>query len=795
MSTLPPILQETATEDLLTWANEITNTAVSRFAVAQQLALRLGAHYDPESGQTSVGFWIPDIAQHEQVWLEIQRPLTAPMPNLAEQTVQFQRWRLPLRIQGEFAWGVYDHLQAGTRGQWGDFYWLVYQNEAGEWQTEVDPLAYSVPFGTFAPAELYDMVALQHGRGDADHFQKLDIVDEENGVPRIGPPTNILQLHVGTASAAGTLAGLTRIYQTISDKLTAGDPLTPAEQNYISYDAIQLMPIEPTIEYEGGPGFWQALAEETTQNADTHETVTVSLRRPDMTNWGYDIITVASPAPNPAVLGTQRPDELLDLIVTLHNFPGQPIKVIFDIVYGHADNQSLPLLNQHYIASPGMYGQNLNYRQPVVRAILLEMQRRKSNYGVDGLRVDGAQDFKYWDAETETLHYDDDYLRLMNDLVQEVAGQKYLPWMIFEDGRPWPRDDWELASTYREVTKLMPNVVQWGPLTFAHNTPFLFTFWVSKWWRIREIAQVGSNWITGCANHDTLRRGTQVPTDARLNTYLGDTLPEIFRKGYDNPAAKLFDYALMPGIPMDFINAAMHAPWSFIRNTDDRWGVKVVSEEARFLDWAVTTAGYQQSFAFPRLKQMGFEGLDGLRHFLRSLDKVVGMTNYDLSLMAHLLNQMDLPGPEGGFTAVGLKQIARAWMNDLHEYCNVSHHTERVNPKQVTYNQQVRDFRRQRPYLRDNFGPQDQLDYLHPTEGTVLFFGLRHSPDKREQVLFVANMEGAPREVTPLELPLAGLAQEGWQVALVTPGLSEMPPTRPWILRDSEGVVFTRQSN
>ncbi|MCA9980660.1 MAG: hypothetical protein KDD89_07505, partial [Anaerolineales bacterium] len=777
-------------------------TAVDSFSAAQTIVPRLGAHYDPETGQTTVGFWIPDIAQQGEgdVWLEIHRPLTAPMPNTAVQTVQFQRWRLPLKIQGEFAWGVYDGLQAGTRGQWGDFYWLVYQNEVGEWQTEVDPLAYSIPFGSFAPAELYDMVALQHGREDADHFQKLDIATTENGIPRLGPPANILQLHVGTASAEGTLAGLTRIYRTISHKLKNDEPLTPAEQNYVSYDAIQLMPIEPTIEYEGGPGFWEPIAEEPAAPSQPHEpqdVVTINLHRPDMTNWGYDIITVASPAPNPAVLGSQRPDELLDLIVTLHNFPGQPIKVIFDVVYGHADNQSLPLLNRHYIASPGMYGQNLNYRQPVVRAILLEMQRRKSNYGVDGLRVDGAQDFKYWDADAESLHHDDDYLRLMNDMVQEVAGQVYLPWMIFEDGRPWPRDDWELASTYREVTKLMPNVVQWGPLTFAHNTPFLFTFWLSKWWRIREIAQVGSHWITGCANHDTLRRGTQVPTDARLNTYLGDTLPEIFRKGYDNPAAKLFDYALMPGIPMDFINAAMHAPWSFIRNTDSRWGVKVVSEEARFLDWAVTVAGYQQAFVFPRLKQMGFDGLDDLRHFLRALDKVVGMTDYDLPLMARLLNEMDLAGPVGGFTAVNLKQIARAWMDDLHEYCNVSHYTERVSPEQTSYNQKVRDFRRQRPYLRENFGSADQLDYLHPTDGSVIFCGLRHAPDNSEQILFIANMEGAPRQVVPLELPLVGLGElgeEGWQVALTTPGLPAMAVTRPWTLRDSEGVVFVRST-
>ena len=74
-----------------------------------------------------------------------------------------------------------------------------------------------------------------------------------------------------------------------------------------------------------------------------------------------------------------------------------------------------------------MYGQNLDYRQPMVREILLEMQRRKSNYGIDGIRVDGAQDFKYWDAEAGQLYHDDDYLRRMNELVQEGAGVQYRP--------------------------------------------------------------------------------------------------------------------------------------------------------------------------------------------------------------------------------------------------------------------------------------------------------------------------------------------------------------------------------
>jgi glycosidase len=75
------------------------------------------------------------------------------------------------------------------------------------------------------------------------------------------------------------------------------------------------------------------------------------------------------------------------------------------VVFGHSDNQGLRGLNHHFFAGPNMYGQNLNYRNPVVRAILLEMQRRKVNFGADGVRVDGAQDFKWWDADSEMMRH------------------------------------------------------------------------------------------------------------------------------------------------------------------------------------------------------------------------------------------------------------------------------------------------------------------------------------------------------------------------------------------------------
>ncbi|MCB0034328.1 MAG: hypothetical protein KDE51_09925, partial [Anaerolineales bacterium] len=760
------------------------------FAAARQLVQRLGAHW--KNGRAEFGFWVPELFEAdipaERIFLEILSPSRPLDFQAAQQTITFKRERLPLLRDEDYVWGVVDGLTAGSRQQVGTFYWLAYQDREQQWHHIIDPLAYSVPFGAFAPAELYDIDGMLAQRGDKEHFRHLEMATTAaDGIPRLDAPTNFLEIHTNTATAEGSLASLTRLYQHIGEKIEAGEPLTAAENTFIGYDGVQLMPIEPTIVHEAGPAFW-----ETDSNDPDAPSIEVTLRKPDTSNWGYDIVIAGSPAPNPIVLASKRPDELLDFIVAMHNFPGKPIKVIFDIVYGHNDNQSLRWMNRFYFAGANMYGQNNNFLHPVVRAVLLEMQRRKSNYGVDGIRVDGAQDFKYWVPETDELLHDDEYLREMNDLIQEVDGVKYRPWMIFEDGRPWPRADWELASSYREVTKQFPNVVQWGPLTFAHNTPFLFTFWISKWWRIRELMQVGSHWITGCSNHDTLRRGTQVDPEARINTFLGDSLPEIFANAYDNFAAVTFTYAFSPGVPMDFVQASMRAPWSFIRNTDDKYGVKVVSEEAYFLDWLVTNGRFQADDAFPRLKALGFSDVRSLKRFMRALDGAVKTTDYYLESMVSLLNALEPQLPAYPFTVTKLKAIAKAWMDDMADYCNVSHWAESLEEAHTLSRLKIRNFRRERPWLRGNLAPQDHFDYLYPTDGTIIFYGLRNAPDGREQILFVANMEGKARQLTPAALPIDNLTAAGWELALAPAALTNATISESVTLHDSQALVFVR---
>lgn len=777
------------TRDLVAWSRNVLDTSATLFDAGLLIARKLGAH--KVDGLCEVGIWAPELLERRvpdgDVFLEVLEPEEAVDLTVSRQTRRMRRHLVPVGRSDAFVFAAVEGMRAGTRAELGSFYALAWRDDEG-WHRVLDPLAVSLPFGAFAPAEFYDMEAMQAERRDGAYFAGLP-----DGDPvKLGPPVNILQIHVATATAGGSLASLTRRYEHLAERVRMKLPVEPADRIFLGYDAVQLMPVEPTTVFETGPDFW---AEEGIEDADEGGVVTVDLHRPNTTNWGYDVVIAGMAAVNPGILETGRPDELVDLISVLHTFPDKPKKLVFDVVYGHSDNQGLGALNHHFFTGPNMYGQNINYRHGIVRAILLEMQRRKANFGADGIRVDGAQDFTYWNSEAECLEHDDEYLQSMADVVQEVAGRRYRPWFVFEDGRPWPLEDWELTSTYRAVIDAQrdDDVFQWGPLTFAHNTPFLYTFWLSKWWRIREIMERGSNWISGCANHDTLRRGTQINPKLNINTRLGDTRMEILDKAYDNPAVSMITYALFPGVPMDFLNASARASWGFIRNQDDQYGVKVVAEEAISLKWQVDNYSYSIPMAFRRLKAMGYEDRDSLVRFMEFLPALVDVTGYDLDVIAKLLEEVDPPlaGPRP-FTVATLKQIARAWMDDMHDYCNVSGYEAALSESQTAFNLSLRDFRHARPWLRGNFQAPDHYDYRDPVAGSVLFSALRHGPDG-EQVFAVAHLEGGPvTDFDPLSLPIEGLAGDGWHVALRTPPIGGDYIGGPITLSDSMGVVYTR---
>jgi hypothetical protein len=829
-------LLENETQELINWAEAIQHTDDTIFHKARQLATRLGAHYRAD-GLTEIGFWAPelgaDMVQPKNIYLEVFTPKQPIAPTKTSQKVIFRRDYVELVKQGEYFWAVVSGMQAGTREALGSFYWLRYLDmNSDEVRVIGDCLAYSLPYGVYAPAELYDMAGLQRDRADLDYFFQGDA--DEPGIIRVQPPTSILQLHINTASPNGYLSGLTAIYRGIAEKLKRSEALTPAEQCFVAYDAVQLMPIEPTVEYRGehelGHGFFILQDDDMAEmDADTEGIereagdIKVTLKKPDTQNWGYDIVIFGCSATAPSVLETLRPAELVEFIETLHTFPAGPIQVIYDIVYGHADNQAIDLLNGRFLKGPNMYGQDVNHQNPTVRAILLEMQRRKNNTGVDGIRVDGAQDFKFFNPLSGRVEYDDNYLSDMAEVLQQVGDHKRRPFSIFEDGRPWPADGWEEISTYRDIMEFKPDAFQWGPLIFAHNTPTVRKFWDKKWRRVAEQMQVGANWITGCGNHDTLRRGTQVDPDLDINWNLGDGLPEVLNNAYDNPAITLMTYGFSPGLPMDFINCTMRAPWGFLRNTDDRYGVKVVAEEAGgFLDWQIIPETYDWPQLFPRLKAMGFTKLGELRQFVRGLYEAIAETDYDLDEVAHLcqqfitadpdseviqeaaqqrksaqeLKKLNVPEKSAILTQLDvgkLKDFAKNFMEDAHEMCNVWLQAEVLNPEQVAFNLALRRFRRAHPWLRDNLSNLDRFNRISTDEQTV-FYGLRTAPatdTTPHQIAMVAHMGGDSLVATLGDWLQIDLAE--WRVAIASPGLAldasgAIP--RAFTLADSQAVLL-----
>ena len=786
MPDAPARLDADATAALVAASRADGDADTDDFARARRRATRLGAHVRRGAPGTVVefGFWAPELEARrvpdERMRLELFLPPADLDPARPPETARFVRRRLPLARDGAYLWAAVRGLPVGDRGRLGALYALGVADEHGAWRQLPDPLAASMPFGAFAPSEVVDLGAFHAGRADAGFFARHAAGAE--APRRFGPPVNVLQLHVATATAGGTLASLTRALRRLAAKLAAGEPLTPFERCLSEYDAIQPLPIEPTIERERGPWPWSPARVDEPDDPDADVELEVRLRRPDVVDWGYDVGFAGMAATNPALLEDGRPGEAIELAAALHTFPGRPMMLILDLVYGHADDQSLAILDPAFFRGPNMYGQDVNQQHPGVRALMLEMQRRRVNVGADGIRVDGAQDLKTFDPATGVLAHDDDFLVEMGELVQEAAGVRYRPWCVFEDGRPWPREDWPTASRYREVTERQPHAFQWGPLTFAHNTPALEGFWWDRWWRVEEILAVGDRWISGCANHDTVRRGTQLDPDGPINRRLGATLPEVLRRAYDHPAGQLLTYVAFPGVPMDFLNAVARAPWGFVRDTDDRYAVKVAAEEAGFLDWQVEEAGYADPGAFVRLKALGFAELAPLRRAFRAVEAEV-RAGADAATAAERVAPL-LPAALGRPPGVDdLKRLARAFMADAAAWCNVERHAARIDAAQAAFGADLRALRRSRPWLREALAAGEHCRPLR-RDGATLVDALRRAPDGSEALWLVANLEGETVDV-PLDAPPA---TGDWRPLLASLGAE----VRDGVVRlpDGEGLVL-----
>jgi hypothetical protein len=390
---------------------------------------------------------------------------------------------------------------------------------------------------------------------------------------------------------------------------------------------------------------------------------------------------------------------------------------------------------------------------------------------------------------------DDKFLNDLSETTAEASGVKYKPWMIFEDGRPWPRDDWELASTYRDITRLQGHPFQWAPTIFAYNTPYNYTYWLSKWWRILEVLDFGEKWISGYANHDTIRRGTQAdPSLINVNHQLGNSLKMVMDNAYNNPATTLLMNCFLPGVPMDFAHALGSTPWSFIRNTDTDSAIKIAADEAHFTEWQITDIEYRSAKFFRRIKDFGFRSLDGLQRFTKSLQEFVRITEYRPDTIVRLLNASVPPFEVTDWTRDKLDQFAAVWMEDLHDYCNVDLHAEFLDQKKAKFNLLTREYRIQNPWLKNNFTGQDLLNYRKPVDGAVLYYGYRMDPVSKKELVLVSHMEGQSKQITPSQLDDLPISlEDGWNIALSTPSIHPKSIDQPIRLAITQGVLFERQ--
>ncbi len=704
-------------------STQLFECEVDNFDDIQKKVQSLGVHF--RNDLTYCLFWHPDLASAKKVFLTFYR-FSANFNLVNEiQIADCQYFELEICQKDNFYYGVYEGVLAGNERQFGDFYALTFVKKNDEVGYVIDPLAASMPLGAFAPAEIFDLEKMFAERRDKAYFEAL----KARNMKCLDAPKHILEIHIPTATDGGTIADLDLFYQNVFIKNANNQSLTGFEMALSGYDALELMPLQAQLDVENSEPKWQILSQE-------NGSAKIKISNTPLTqNWGYDIVIAGSCSVNTYLLKSKRPNELLHFIETCH---ANATKVILDVVYGHADNPSVKCLDATFIAGDGMYGKTLHYKQPMVRAILLEMHRRMANYGVDGFRVDASQDINSWDDKIKAHVYDDDFLKALHDVKASVEKFDYQPFMIYEDGRPWPVSGWALKQTYTEVTDMLPDAVQWGPLTFADNNPHLFNFWNNKMYRIEEIARQGARWITGSSNHDSVRKGAnQNPHTMPINTFFGESLSEIITKGYHSPATKLLEYFL-PGIPMDFAQAVTYSPWLFMRNTDWQWGVKVMSEEAFFIDWYVSEDDFK--IYFKGLQSVGFQSVEQIKMFLFDLRQIILLTNYDWKKMIKMFHSLKRDYPKIK-DDIALRNIGKAYLMDAHDFCTISNHASKISEKDARFFLSLRQFRSQNTWLRNNFSGSDSIKkditHLHST-----IYKVERIAADGTRLAFVGNMEG-----------------------------------------------------
>ena len=128
-----PQIDVEASAQLVSWARSTLDQSTDSFTAYRTLATRLGAHvYNREDNLVAFGFWLPDLthdqALHDQVYLELLRPLSSINLQVDQSQIQCKRVLLPVEvIENDLIWVVIRGLNVGQRTQIGDLYQIRYK--------------------------------------------------------------------------------------------------------------------------------------------------------------------------------------------------------------------------------------------------------------------------------------------------------------------------------------------------------------------------------------------------------------------------------------------------------------------------------------------------------------------------------------------------------------------------------------------------------------------------------------------------------------------------------------------
>lgn len=124
-------------------------------------------------------------------------------------------------------------------------------------------------------------------------------------------------------------------------------------------------------------------------------------------------------------------------------------------------------------------------------------------------------------------------------------------------------------------------------------------------------------------------------------------------------------------------------------------------------------------------------------------------------------------------------------MEDAHEVCNVSLYAEQVDAARAAFNYELRQFRRQHTWLRENLDGRDRFNRLSGSDYSV-FYGLRQSK-AGDKVAFVAHMGGKPAQITLADWLQLDMTE--WTIAIASPGLV-IDSLAHFKLQDSQAVLL-----